>query len=131
MTARLILNAMRTPDGTVLVSRTRHDCVTYQDANGKTYMLDGGTDYVRGMFHGDEVNMSLLDNQPHEVQRWVLVWGTYGKDGKQPLTHKPIALMDTGHLEAVLRDCFPSTILANAMKKELEMRGVIENDNKV
>jgi len=38
----LIANALRTPDGTVLESKSRHDYKEYIDANGKTYMIDGG-----------------------------------------------------------------------------------------
>ena len=33
----LIANALRTPDGTVLESKSRHDYREYVDANGKTY----------------------------------------------------------------------------------------------
>ena len=38
----LVRNAMRTPDGTIIRSRHRHDYVTHKDANGSEYMLDGG-----------------------------------------------------------------------------------------
>ena len=50
----ILSNRMRTPDGTILESKHRHDYVTHLDANGREYMLDGGLDYVRGSANGDE-----------------------------------------------------------------------------
>ena len=44
----LIANRIQTPDGTILWSRYTHDYLEYQDDNGETYVLDGGTDYQRG-----------------------------------------------------------------------------------
>ena len=99
----LIYNAIRTPDGTLLVSRTRHDYKEHVDANGKLYIVDGGLDYCRRSANGDEVDLTMTDEQPHSIQREVLEWGTYGKDGKQPLTYIPISRMETEHIEAVLK----------------------------
>ena len=39
---KILSNKMRTPDGTILESKHRHDYVTHTDANGKEYMLDSG-----------------------------------------------------------------------------------------
>ena len=44
---RIVLNAIETPDGTVLVSRHRHDYREHTDANGSTYAVDGGSDYLK------------------------------------------------------------------------------------
>ena len=118
----LIRNAIQTPDGTVIESRSRHDYVTYQDANGKNYMVDGGLDYVRRSAHEDQIDMCLYDNEPHKVQSEVLTWGTYGKDGKQPLQYKTIAEMDTDHIVAVLETCSPRFVIKKCMQKELENR---------
>ena len=46
-TPRLILNRIKTPDGTILTSYNRHDYVSYEDANGLEYMVDGGLEYLR------------------------------------------------------------------------------------
>ena len=119
---KLIRNAIQTPDGTIIESTHRHDYVTYTDANGKGYMVDGGLAYLRRSANGDEIDMSLYNDQPHEVQRDVLTWGTYGIDGNQPLQYKTIADMDTGHLEAVVEMGGVCPIRRKCMQKELEFR---------
>lgn len=47
MDRRIIYNAIKTPDGTILSSLHRHDYQSYIDENGETYMVDGGADYLR------------------------------------------------------------------------------------
>lgn len=100
----ILKNAIRTPDGTVIESKHRHDYVTHLDANGKTYMVDGGRDYFRRSAHGDEEDLSIdADPDDHEFCRQHFTWGTYGKDGKQPFRKVALADMSTGHVKAVLR----------------------------
>ena len=64
----LIKNAWQTPDGMILESTHRHDYKTHTDANGKTYMVDGGLEYVRRSTNGDEVDLCLYDDAPHIIQ---------------------------------------------------------------
>jgi len=119
----LIINSLQTPDGTILKSTHRHDYNTYTDANGKTYMVDGGLDYVRRSNNGDEIDLCLYDDEDHEVQRQVLKWGTYGINGDQPLTYLCIADMDTSHIAAVtttIRNVLPA--IMRCMKTELVYR---------
>ena len=120
--SKLILNALRTPDGTVIQSLHRHDYVTYTDANGKEYMVDGGLDYLRRSIHDDQIDLSEYDDAPHERQRELLTWGTYGIKGDQPLQYKTIADMDTGHLEAVVGMSGVCPVRRKCMQKELEFR---------
>lgn len=121
---RLIQNAIITPDGTFLRSLYRHNYVEYIDKlTGKTYMVDGGLDYCRRSAHGDEIDMCLYDDESHTIQRAVLKWGSYGKDGKQPYRLIPIGLMETEHILAVLDECSPSTVYRNCMLAELKERG--------
>ena len=122
----IISNALRTPDGTIIRSRHRHDYVTHTDANGKEYMIDGGLDYVRCSAWGDEEHLTVTLEDSHELVREECVWGTYGPKGDQPLTYKKLCDMDTDHIQAVLENV--STIrhsIKTAMQTELEYR----NDN--
>lgn len=43
----ILLTCLITPDGTILTSRSTHNYVTYLDKNGETYMLDGGSSYIK------------------------------------------------------------------------------------
>jgi hypothetical protein len=118
----LIVNALRTPDGTVLESKSRHDYKEYVDANGKTYVIDGGLDYHRRSANGDEESLCLHDDEPHEIQARVLTWGSYGKEGDQPISWIPIADMETDHLKTVLEECNPRGVLKSCMIEELIRR---------
>ena len=102
--ARIVSNRIRTPDGTVLESRHRHDYVTYVDKNGKEYMVDGGLEYLRRNVHDDAPyeELSVYDDAPYALVREVFKWGTRGKDGKQPLTYVPLKDLTNDHIEAIL-----------------------------
>ena len=102
--ARIVSNRIRTPDGTILESMHRHDYVTYVDANGKEYMVDGGLDYLRRNVHDDAPyeELSVYADDLHIEIRNVFRWGTRGKDGRQPLTYVPLKDLTTEHIEAIL-----------------------------
>jgi len=121
---KLIYNAIRTPDGTVLESRHVHDYRTHVDANGETYMVDGGLNYTRRIINKVPYEeLSLYDDAPHEVQREVMTWGTYGIDGKQPIRYVKIKNMSTAHIENVLKNCTPiAHVYLFAFHKELKLR---------
>ena len=85
-------------------------------------MVDGGLEYLRRNVHEDQIDLSLYDDQPHEVQRELLNWGTYGIKGDQPLQYKSIAQMETGHLEAVVKMGGICLVRKSCMLKELELR---------
>ena len=102
--ARIVSNRILTPDGTILESMHRHDYVTYEDANGLEYMVDGGLDYLRRNVHDDApyIELSVYSDSPHDVIREVFKWGTRGKDGRKPLTYVPLKDLTTEHIEAIL-----------------------------
>ena len=125
--ARIVSNRIRTPDGTILESRHRHDYVTYVDANGKEYMVDGGLEYLRRNVHDDAPyeELSVYDDAPYALVREVFKWGTRGKDGKQPLTYVPLKDLTNEHIEAILDT---QTHISERIRKlfigELTFRGV-------
>ena len=102
----LVANRIKTPDGTILQSFHRHDYKTYTDANGYSYMVSGGIDFLRrggsGLIVAPAEEMSVYDNAPHDIIRTALVWDTLGKDGKGPRQWRVIADLDTDHIQAIL-----------------------------
>lgn len=97
---QILVNQIRTPDGTILVSRHRHDYVTYLDKNCYDYMVDGGLDYLRRNvckeFPYEE--LSIYDDAPFELIRQHFCRGGRGKDGLQPLTWVPLCKMNNDWL---------------------------------
>ena len=119
----IIRNALRTPDGTIIRSRHRHDFVTHIDKNGKEYMVDGGNDYIRRSKNGDEEDMCVTTEDSFEVVRQTCDWGTYGINGDQPLKYVTVAEMETDHIEAVLKNVkFINSSIKTTMEHELEYR---------
>ena len=120
----ILSNKMRTPDGTILESKHRHHYVTHLDANGKEYMLDGGLDYVRRSANGDEQLLTVYHDDPHEIIRNEVTWGTFGKNGDESIKYVAIADMSTEHLKACL-DTQKATMrpaMYSVMTDELEYR---------
>jgi len=119
----IIRNALRTPDGTVIRSRHRHDYVTHTDANGKEYMVDGGIDYIRRSANGDEEDMVVTTEDSFEEVRQACDWGTYGINGDQPLSYIKLCDMETAHIEAVLQNVPRiNPAIKASMEHELEYR---------
>jgi hypothetical protein len=102
---RIIRNSIITPDGTVLISKHRHDYVTHIDKNGLEYMVDGGNDYLRRNIYIDHphIENSLYSDAPFEEIRQAFLRGGRGKDGKQPLTWVALKDMSDEWLEAALQ----------------------------
>ena len=122
--SNIVRNALQTPDGTVIESRHRHDYVTHVDANGHEYMVDGGLDYIRRSSNGDEIDLTVTLDDPHEVVREALTWGTYGPNGDQPLSYIKLCDMETDHIRACLKNTpnmYPQFRIA--MENELKHRG--------
>lgn len=101
---RLLVNGMRTPDGTEIFSRNRHDYKVHLDKNGEEYMVDGGLDYQRRSVNKEPAeDLSVYVDEDHEINREYMTWGSYGPNGDQPLKIRKLRDLDTDHIHAILR----------------------------
>jgi hypothetical protein len=122
---RIILNQIKTPDGTILKSMHRHDYVTHTDANGLEYMVDGGSEYLRRTVHEEAPyeELTVYEDAPFEEIRESFHRGGRGKDGTEPLTWVPMSKMSDEWLLACItynEDHGMGECFANEMyKKEL------------
>tara|TARA_R110000868_G_scaffold142084_1_gene359185 strand:+ start:145 stop:540 length:396 start_codon:yes stop_codon:yes gene_type:complete len=102
----IIVNRIITPDGTVLTSKNRHDYRCHEDANGFTYCVDGGIDYLRRTYSDEApkaTEASVYSEDPHELIRETFTWGTYGKTGKDPLRHVALKDLEKEHIKAIIK----------------------------
>lgn len=112
--------------GEILESRHRHDYKTCSCE--QSTMIDGGLDYGRyGGVDLDKVkHLHIYDNAPHELLRDECTWGTYGKNGNQPIRYIKVKDMTNDHIEAILEKyinrVYPAMI--KVFKNELEFREV-------
>ncbi len=125
---------IRTPDGTILRSQHRHDYKTYTDANGETYMIDGGYDYFRSSVNRVPAeNITVYTDDPHEIKREIPVWGTYGKNGDGSYHVISVAEMTDAHMSALLdlgyvRPAIVDTILTEQANRAALFTGIENND---
>ncbi len=123
--SNLVYNAIKCPDGTVLVSKNRHDYKTHVDAtNQQTYMVDGGLNYLRrNVTDIPAEELSVDDSMPFEIVRMFFEWGSYGRNGDMDLHYLKLKDMTTGHIKAVLAECkyLPEWRVA-LMERELAYR---------
>lgn len=118
---KILLNAIKTPDGTFLSSRHRHDYVTHKDTKtGKIYGVDGGADYLRMTGDVDDCEDCVITTQtPFDEVRTRFHWGSYGKNGDKQKTERRLKEISNSHLEAILTNInFPS---GSHFKKFFEM----------
>ena len=103
---QLLVNKIKCPDGTVLVSRHRHDFKEHTQADGRTYMVDGGLSYQR-IGHSDEEfeNLACYTDDPHEKIREHFEWTKRLDADGDPLEKPEIVLLKDitdAHLEALI-----------------------------
>lgn len=100
----IVSNRIKTPDGTILISRNVHDYVEYTDkVTGGYFAVDGGHEYLKRCFDGRYEELSVYDNDNFELIRNTMEWGTYGVDGKQPLQYRTLRCMSNNHIKMILK----------------------------
>jgi len=119
--SHLLVNKWSAPDGTILISRHRHDFVSHEDAEGNLYYLDGGTEYIRTS--GNLKNECVYTDSSFEVIREYFTWGSYGVDGMQPKKITKLKDLGEDHINAILRtqNNLPK-YMKELFKSELEYR---------
>jgi hypothetical protein len=132
--ATYLLNSIRTPDGTVLFSRTRWDYVEHLDKNGEVYMVDGGGFYLRRSMNVEPYEeLSVEDDGKHETRRQHLLWGVnYTKDEvRLPETqYRRIMDLDTDHIEKILElfEYRISDLYKEVFRQELQYRKLLDTN---
>ena len=126
---RILYNAIKTPDGTLITSKHRYDFVCHIDANGKKYCVDGGLNYIRRLADTfDYEDLSVMDDENHETRRECLFWGVnYTKEGKwieSGTIWKHIKDLDTDHIHAIVDGGFVKNhpFLEEVFNDELKYR---------
>ncbi len=101
---RLVRNAFRTPDGTILQSRYVHQYVEHTDkVSGEVYSTDGGLSYVHCSVNDVPAeNLCVYTNATHLEQREAVHWGTYGRDGNESRRWVAVPRMSDDHIRNCL-----------------------------
>ena len=108
--SKIIQNAAKVTEGnqvTYMISTSRHHFEEYQFKSGGSYHIDGGRDYFKRGCGGDfgsgtVEDWCLTESSPFEECCQKMIWGSRGKDGKQPLKYTPFAELELDHLKAIL-----------------------------
>ena len=105
MEKQILVNQIKTPDGTIIQSRHRHDYVTHVDKNGLEYMTDGGMDYLRRTTYKEHpyTEMSIYITDPHEKIREHVERGGRGVNGDEPLKYVKLKDIDDNWLNAIIK----------------------------
>ena len=124
---KILYNAIRTPDGTILHSKHVHDYITYTDKNGYEYMIDGGNEYLRYnvVKEAPPTFLTVYDDGKHETRRQYIYWGVnYTKEMiLLPKTlWKPIMELNTDHIQAILDGNYGGEHIRELLKEELNYR---------
>ena len=103
MEKQIVLNSIRTPDGTILISHHRHNYSTHLDKNGFEYFVDGGTDYLRRNFNLKSAeDLSVYSDDDFKLVRVSMERGSRGVNSDEPLKWIKLADMSDDHLKAVI-----------------------------
>lgn len=125
---QIVANIIQTPDGTILQSYHRHDYKLHKDANGLTYMVDGGLEYLRRTEHPNNpyIEKTLYSDDDFEQIRKYHSRGSRGKNNDEPLRWIPLCDMENDHLlnciEYNIENGYAEAITTRLYLKELKYR---------
>ena len=96
MNKQLLHNSIQCPDGTILVSKHRHDFQHHIQADGREYFVVGGLYYQRVGHSDDEwIDLSVYVGDEHSKIREVFTWYRRMTADKELLpSPEPILLKD-------------------------------------
>jgi hypothetical protein len=118
----ILRNAIRTPDGTIIESKHRHDYVTHLDKNGEMYMVDGGLSYLRRSVNKEPAeDLTIYSDSPIEKIREGFSWGTYRKEGEDSLRYILLKDMSNSHIDNIIKDGYHKH-LEEIFNRELSYR---------
>jgi hypothetical protein len=122
----IVYNAIQTPDGTILVSRHRHDFVQHTDnITGDFYAVDGGSEYLKRCFgnNRDYKELSLTTDDPHDKIREVVQWGKRLENGR--VQYILVKDLTDSHLRGIvdyIRTFSPNGVMLRVMQNEFQYR---------
>lgn len=116
---RLVLNRIKTPDGTILTSYHQHDYQSHIDRVVGEMAIDGGLSYLGRM--GEEyTELSVWDDAPFEIVRESFHWGVLVEGRKHEF--RLLKDLKTDHIQNILSGDHGSVWAQELMKKELQWR---------
>jgi len=123
----IIANRIMTPDGTIIESKHTHDFVSHTDANGKTYSVDGGTDYLKRIGDIEDCfELSVFSDDSIFKIRNFFKWGTYGINGDESLKYILLKDMDYNHIVTTLQtQTHLKNYIIDIFKREIEVRDIL------
>jgi hypothetical protein len=121
---KLIQNAIKTPDGTILngssssTSLTHFDSVSLEDY----YLVGGLTEHKASINNKPHEGLILFNTDPFEIIRDKFLWGTYGKNGDEAFNWIILKDMTKTHIKAVLETQRIRVETQEVLKAELVFR---------
>ena len=129
MNRQIILNQIKTPDGTILTSRFRHDYKEHTDSNGELYLVDGGVDYLRrsrNVIPYEE--QTVYSDSSFEIIRKVFMWGSRINS---TIVWEPLEEMTSEHLRNILKTQHISDMVQDLLHRELNFKEMIDRNSNV
>lgn len=100
---QLLVNMIQCPDGTILESRYRHNFVEHIQDDGRRYYIDGGLSYNHVGYSDEKYkDLSCYVGDAHNIIRERFTWGSYGRDGDEPLHYIKLKDLTDEHLDNLI-----------------------------